>query len=94
MEATLKFNLDDPVDMQEHTHASRGYRYHLVINELINELISDYSPASASDVRNPISTQSSFAGYYVNRIASLASTHKLTEITARIRASVPGETIR
>lgn len=81
MEAQLSFNLEDPIDMKEYDHAPKGYRYFLVLEELIKTLAKDYSEGPQ--------TTTFFVKRYAAVLSRLAAKHNMSELRAMIKNHIP-----
>lgn len=81
MEAQLSFNLEDPIDMREYDHAPKGYRYFLVLEELIKTLAKDYE--------NGPQANTFFVKRYAAVLSRLAAKHNMSELRAMIRNHIP-----
>lgn len=77
MDAQLSFNLDDPVDMKEHTHATKGYRYFLIIEAFTKILATDYNADEA------------LISKYAIALYRLAGKHGVSELRAIIKNTLP-----
>jgi hypothetical protein len=76
MEATLRFNLEDPIDAREHAHAAKGYRYYQVLEDLVKGM----------------KTNSSKPGlFHVERLYKLSVKHDLTDLKNVIGQQFPME---
>jgi len=82
MEAVLKFNSAEPVDMEAYRHAPKGYLYVRLIEEFVQVLERDERDGPRSDTR--------LVEKYAKDLCRISTKHGLPEVRQLIHSRLPG----